>query len=361
MSSKLQQIIAKTMAHQKIGSTITGLFLSLVLFTGLISACGQTTETATPTAETTPTPQHSATPTLGPLGGSDNPVIIGFENVAGDNSQANDARQQFIQSLSTATGLEIQFNQYADPRDLYQALADQDIQVAWLMPLTYIYAKQNNVATVGLLANHFGTYFYGTQFLANVESGYLQYFSPDTNTGTADAQTALAQFDGARPCWVEPGSISGYIYPAGLLEQAGVVPLTGIDTQSFLATIRALYIKGICDFGVTFAISGDPRTASSITGDLPDVAEQVVVIWQSNAEIPNINLSYGTAVPISLQRTLNTTLASMLDDENNRALLSQALSNYDVQGLKIVDNSVYDPLRNAIDLTGTDVSAWIGR
>jgi phosphonate transport system substrate-binding protein len=336
-------------------------FLSFIALSLVISACGNATPTSTTTPTQEVTPEISPTPTLGPLGSSDNPLVIGYDTHLDTAGQYTGARQQFTEALATATGLDIQYTEFSDPRDLIAALKGEEIQLAWLQPLTYIYAQQEGIATIGLLSNHFGTYFYGTQFLANVESGFEQYFSSDTNTGTADAATALAQFDGARPCWVEPGSISGYIYPAGLLDGVNVEVQDSVDTQSFTATIRALYVKGICDFGATFAISGDPRTSSAVITDLPDVLDRVVVIWQSNAEIPNLNLSYSPTVPEDLQRSISTMLVNMLDDADNRDLLTQALSDYDVEALKVVDDSVYDPLRDAIDATGTDVSQWIGR
>ncbi len=338
------------------------LWIGLLVVLGLLAACSSPTATPTPTpSEPTLTPEMSATPTLGPLGGSDNPLVIGFDTGSDPQGQNTTARQNFTDALAAQTGLTITFTEFSDPRDTLDALKNGEIQMAWLYPLTYIYAREQDLATVGLISNHFGTYYYGTQFLANAESGYTQYYDPASNAGTADAATALAQFDGTRPCWVEPGSISGYIYPDGLLEQAKVEVQSGVQTQSFTATIRALYIKGICDFGVTFAISGDPRTSSAVTSDLTDVMQRVVVIWQSAAEIPNLNLSYTPAVPDNIQRNLNDTLAKMLENDDNRSLLSQALNNYDVQGLKIVDDSVYDPLRQAVDASGTDVSQWIGR
>ena len=339
------------------------LWMGLLVLFALLSACSTPTVTPTPTPSTpTPTPEISPTPTLGPLGGDDNPLVIGFDTGADPTGQNTSARQDFTDALAAATGYNVTFSGYSDPRDLMDALKNREVDLAWLHPLTYIYAREKDLASVGLLSNHFGTYFYGTQFLANAESGYTQFYNTDSNSGTADAATALAQFDGTRPCWVEPGSISGFIYPDGLLEQAKVEVQSGVLTQSFTATIRSLYIKGICDFGVTFAISGDPRTSSAVTSDLTDVMQRVVVVWQSNAEIPNLNLSYSSVdVPESLQRDLNDALVKMMDSEDNRSLLSQALNGYDIQGLKIVDDSIYDPLRQAVDLSGTDVSQWIGR
>jgi hypothetical protein len=40
--------------------------------------------------------------------------------------------------------------------------------------------------------------------------------------------------------------------------------LNPVFTYNYNAIIRALYIQGICDFGVTYALTGDPLTSSDI-------------------------------------------------------------------------------------------------
>lgn len=333
---------------------------TILLLAIFIAGCTQTVQTRTPTpspeASTTPVP----TPTPVPLGHPDNPLIIGLVGYSNE-TDVEPAIQELLDYLNSATAIAVAIQVFPGDLDLYQALQNGDIQAAWLQPLTYIRAHNDNRADVALLSNHFGTYFYGTQFLANVENGFIAYFDPAANQSTANLLTALSQLDGKRPCWVEPGSISGYILPLGLLEQSEISVQAGVLAQTHPAVVRSLYIKGICDFGATFTIIGDPRTSSAVLSDLPDAVERVIVIWQSEAVIPNLNFSFSPSVEEALRRPIVTALQDFVKTEEGKRALTIALDGYDVQDLKIVDDSIYDPIRTAVQYSATDLSLWIGR
>jgi phosphonate transport system substrate-binding protein len=312
--------------------------------------------TASPEASLTPT----LTPTPVPFGHPDRPLtigLVGYENPA----EAETAINLLLDHFNASTGIAIAFLVLPDQQQLYKALEKGEIQAAWLQPLTYIRAHDQGLADVALLTNHFGTYFYGTQFLANVESGFTSYFDPAANQNTADLQTALSQLDGKRPCWVEPGSISGYILPFGLLEQAGISVQAGVTAQTYPAVVRSLYIKGVCDFGATFTIIGDPRTSSAVLDDLPDAVDRVIAIWQTEAVIPNLNFSFAPSVDEPLRRPILTALQDYVKTEDGKRVLTQTLEGYEVQDLKVVDDSIYDPIRAAVQYSSTDLSKWVGR
>ena len=186
------------------------LFLSLLISLAVVTGSTGTQSTPTVAVDLTPTSAPTATSTPVPLGHPDNPISIGLVVRAG-NPDIEAAINTLLEYLNTNSTVTIAIQVYPGDQELYDALKAGLIQAAWLQPLTYIMAHDNNLVDVSWLTNHFGTYFYGTQFLANAESGFIPYFDPVANRSTADLITALAQFDGRRPCWVEPGSISGYI------------------------------------------------------------------------------------------------------------------------------------------------------
>lgn len=334
----------------------------LLLFAVGLTACDAVfTPTPTSTPSITQTAEITPTATLPPPGSEGNPLRFGFV-VEGASNRRNDlSRQETGEYLREQTGLVIEIIEFSDPRDLFKALEDGQVDILWLQPLTYIYAREQRLVNPGLLTNHFGTFYYGAQFMANVESGFISYYDPSANVSSADAATALAQLDGRRPCWVEPGSISGYILPAGILEQLAIEVQSGVVVQTHTAVIRSLYIKGVCDFGVTFSISGDPRTSSQVTEDLPDAPARIVILWQTNPDIPNLNLSYAATLSESQAKAIRTALIDLVKTSEGKTRLTQALDGYDVQDLQVVDDSVYDPLRAAIRWSGADVSQWIGR
>ncbi len=333
----------------------------LILFlTAFTAGCADPTLTPTATVLATETAAPTPTPTPVPLGHADHPFTIGLADLPSDPAiQA--AIDQLVQFLNDNAAAAVAIKVLPGDQELYAALEDGEIHAAWLQPLTYIRAHENNLAEVALLSNHFGTYFYGTQFLANVESGFTSYFDPTTNKGTADLATALPQLDGKRPCWVEPGSISGYILPLGLLEQAEIIVQPGVISQTYPAVVRSLYIKGVCDFGVTFSISGDPRTSSAVVTDLPDAVERVIVIWQTDPVIPNLNFSIAPSVDAPIRNSVAAALQDFVKTDEGKRVLTQTLGEYEIQDLKIVDDSIYDPIRAAVRFSATDLSRWIGR
>jgi len=317
----------------------------------------------TPTPDPTPTPEATRvlpTPTPFPIGSQENPALLGFVQPE-DNSDIQAAVITLTDELTTRTGYTFGAVIYPNSVELMEEMKAGVIQAAWLQPLTYLYAKGLGAANVGLLTNHFGVYYYGSQFLANTENGFTSYFDSQTNTNTTEIETALGQFDGLRPCWVDPGSVSGYIVPLGLLKQSNLETLPGAFVQSQTAVIRSLYIKGICDFGVTFSHSGDPRTSSAIVNDLPDAAQRVVIIYQSDAVIPNLNFSVSPVLPENIRNGLVNTLLDLVKTDSGKELLTRSAGNYEIQDLRVVDDSVYDNLRQVISFSGIDIADWVGR
>ena len=82
---------------------------------------------------------------------------------------------------------------------LIEAMASGNAHVGFMPTLAYLLAKQAGAAEVKLVVVRNGSDFYGAQFIANVDSGFTSYFDAETNTNTADAATALVQFDGKTP------------------------------------------------------------------------------------------------------------------------------------------------------------------
>ncbi|HZW04935.1 MAG TPA: PhnD/SsuA/transferrin family substrate-binding protein, partial [Anaerolineaceae bacterium] len=283
----------------------------------------------------------------------------GFVNATGD-AEATGAGRELAVRLTVQTGFAIQSRVFPSAPELVEALQDGEVHAAWLQPLTYLYAHSRGIADVSLLTNHFGTYYYGTQFFANVESSFSSYYDAVTNTNLADAQSALAQLGGKTPCWVDTDSVSGYILPAGILSEIGVQVNTGVIARTATNVIRTLYITGVCDFGATFGVTGDPRTASAVLDDLPDARERVMVLWRSDAIIPNLNLSFLPNLPGEVRQIVEQALVELVKSEEGKTLLSQA-NQYDIEDLRSVDDSIYDPIRGAVQRTNTDLNDVLGR
>jgi phosphonate transport system substrate-binding protein len=341
---------------------ISILLAGIVLFSAaacelpLLSALAPATPspTATPDLALTPFP----TATIAPVGTDANPIrlaLIAKSDVSQDRLQAGIA---IASQLTQATGLTVHAQTYPDYPSLVDALQQGQIHIAFLPPLTYLYARERDLVQIALLANHFGVYLYGTQLIANQASGFTSYFDSTAGKNTVEPGEALQQFSGKRPCWTDPGSASGYIYPIGLLKANNIEIADPAIVQSHAGVIRALYVQGICDFGATYAGMGDPLTSNSVS-DLPGVQNQIVILWRSDPVIPNLNVSFSTSLPVDIQDRLSGAFMSYAQTDEGRSTLSLA-NDYDIKDMQQYDDSAYDALRNAVNQSGTALINMIG-
>jgi phosphonate transport system substrate-binding protein len=336
------------------------LVLGLIL---LVSACGtgpSRTTSATPTLTMTATLPPTLTPTPVPLGRPENPFVIGLVSETED-PQIEAAANELALQIANLSGLSVRGMVYPSYQALLDDLSFGKVHIAWLPPLTYLFASQSGLAEVALLTNHFGVYEYGTQFLANIESMFVPYHDPISGLNMVDGPTALAQFQDMRPCWVDPLSASGYVLPAGLLKEYGINTAPAVLTQNHPAVVRALYVKGICDFGATYAISGDPRTASAVQEDLPDATDRVIIIWRTDPVIPNLNLSFIAGLSESNRLDLTNAFLDLAKTPEGKSLLSLSAGNYQIEEVKVVEDDIYDPLRQAAEALEADLREFIGK
>ncbi len=311
---------------------------------------------ATPPATRTPV---APTKNPNPPGTANNPLVISFisENL---DPQVKTNAAKVAEQLSVITGYKIESEVSPTYAWTLQGMQDGAVHMAFLPPLTYIYANQMGIAKVVLLTNHFGTYKYGTQFLANSDSGLKSYFDPSLNKDTGEAVNALTQLKGKQPCWVDASSSSGYLLAAGLLKVNNIQTKDGIYVLSHTSVVRALYIKGICDFGATYALAGDPRTASAVLQDLPDAQDKVTILWISDPVIPNYCLAVLPSLPADMQKNITQGMQDLVKTDAGKTALTVA-DNYDIQDFKTANDTDYDPLRKMVDVMGVNLDTVLGR
>lgn len=329
----------------------------LIVFCVVLSACGMIKG-----GQALPSPTPSSTEIqpnaiAEPLGSLSNPLVMGL---IGKEQDANldliaEIEQDFFDN--TQTHLEIRYY------DAYSTLlVDMRLgkaHLAWLPPATYLSFHDLGAADVSLLTNHFGVYMIGSQIVTNRDSGFTSYFDPIGEKNTADISRALTQLEDERPCWVNVNSLSGYLVPLGLFIENDIPILDGVYTQNHTSVIRTLYIRGVCDFGATFALSGDPRTSSAVLEDLTDAMDQITVLYRTDGIIPNNNLSYSPLVPAELRSALDKYFIEVARTEEGRVSLSE-ITNYEINGLMKIDDSIYARLRELLNLTGVDLSTMLG-
>jgi phosphonate transport system substrate-binding protein len=317
------------------------------------------TETVTPTW--TPSPEPTSTPTPEPddLGSETNPLIMSFVSAKMD-PKAGSAAEQVAKAISDLSGLTVKSELSPNYDWTLQGMSQNAVHITWLPPLTYVYAQQQGYADTLLLTEQFGLYQYGVQFLVNPASKFKIYYDIQKSKSTADAAVALQQFKNKKPCWVDETSASGFVFPFGLLKTVNVQSPEGIFMKSHAAIIRALYVGGICDFGVTYALFGDPRTASDIQKSIPDVMEKVIVVWASDEVIPNLNLAVHPSLTAEIREKITTAFLEFIKEQTGPTLLTEA-NTTQIDNLKPASNSDYDVLRQAAQASGIDLQTTIGK
>lgn len=342
-------------------SIIFILFISLTL-----SACGQKSArnflslpTPTPTITTTPTPTITPIPLEDlEFGTETNPFVLTYINSTNEDLNSGDM-ELFIENLSRQTGFFFKYQHFNTPRSGFEALRKGEVHFVWLHPLTYLAAKERDLVIPLFVTNHFGLYQYGFQFISNIESNFFSYFDTNTNSNTSEAANALRQFEGRRPCFVSESSLSSGTAPMGLMRQNGIQTLDPVMTQTHTGIVRALYIKGICDFGVTFAYTGDPRTSSQVINDLPDAMQKIQIIWRSEPVIPSLAFAVQKDVPQQIIDKTIAYLAVMSQSSEGKELLTKSLR-YDVQSLKPIDDEFFAPIKELIYAAGVIPYQFLG-
>jgi phosphonate transport system substrate-binding protein len=234
---------------------------------------------------------------------------------------------------------------------LTEAMGSGNAQIGWMATFAYILAHQQGYADVALITNRFGSDHYGSQFIANVSSG----FTPAADTPATEAELpTLLQFKGKTACFADEQSTSGHVIPVIFLKKAG---LTDADMPApvyaggHTQVVQAIYDGGICDYGTTFV---DAR--SNIATDHPDVMDKVVVIYQTEAIIPNDNMSYAPDMPQDLRDQITAAMLKIAGTENGKTALNDL---YQIGGLVQVDDTAYDTFRSYLEASGLDLSQYV--
>jgi phosphonate transport system substrate-binding protein len=329
----------------------------MVLAAMVLGACGPaatpTEAPAAPTQAPAPTeaPTMAPAPTEAPTYGTpDNPIVVAFEPSA-TSQEITAGGQELLDLLSQETGLTFKGVIPTSYAALTEAMGSGNAQIGWMATFAYILAHQQGYADVALITNRFGSDHYGSQFIANVSSG----FTPAADTPATEAELpTLLQFKGKTACFADEQSTSGHVIPVIFLKKAG---LTDADMPApvyaggHTQVVQAIYDGGICDYGTTFV---DAR--SNIATDHPDVMDKVVVIYQTEAIIPNDNMSYAPDMPQDMRDQITAAMLKIAGTENGKTALNDL---YQIGGLVQVDDTAYDTFRSYLEASGLDLSQYV--
>jgi len=316
-----------------------------------VTQAPQATETGTPTPEVTATDTAQPFPTA-ELGLAENPLILALPPSA--NSQAQiDAAKVIASQFTERTGYTVVTVIPESEAALVEALGSGNAHIVLLDPYAYELAYQRGWVRAAYAVLKEGEGKYGAQFIAARKLGFESYFDEGTELNIADAKTALAQFNDKKPCWSDETSPSGYVIPAGYLNENEVVIKPPAFVEGHPTVVRSLYASGICDFGATYI---DARKFPSLEDEFPDLIEQVIVVWRIPDIIPYGVLAFSINMPQEMRDLFANAIPAMMQTTAGKAAFKTV---YDIEELQAVNDAYYDEFRTYLNASGIDLTTLV--
>lgn len=313
------------------------------------------TPTATPLPALPPAVEETPLRPAAELGLAENPIILALPPSAETKPEQINAAREIAAQFTERTGYVVVVVAPDSYAALVEALELGNVHIALLDPLAYALAYQRDLVRAQYAVTKDDRIAYGVQFLAPRRGGYTSYFNAEIGENTADAFTALAQFAQKKPCWSEETSLSGHLIPLGLLNQAQVQTRSAAFVGGQTTVVRSLYVGGICDFGATYI---DARKFPSLEDDMPDLLEQVLVIWRSGEIIPYEVLAFSTKMPQPMRTLFRELIPAIRQTEAGGAAFQAA---YGFEEIQAVNDGDFSEFHALMQKSGVDLAALLKR
>lgn len=307
--------------------------------------------TLAPTAP--PSPAPTSPPAEASLGTDKNPLILALAPTARPSQDAINASKLIAARLEQSTSFTIVTIVPASETELVDDFNLGNAHIGVLSPFGYLLASQDGKVEAAFTRQRDGQSFYGTQFIVRSDTGFTSYFDQIKNANTADASQALAQFNAKKPCWSDELSPSGYVVPLGYLAEEGIQPLEPAFVSGQATVVRAIYAKGICDFGATYI---DARQFPGLQDEFPDLLKKVVIVWQIPPIIPYDTLVFTRSMTEDMRRALLRAFVDIMSTPDGQSAM-QTL--YGMNAMQITQDSQYQNFRQAVKASGLDLSTLV--
>jgi len=315
----------------------------------LAKATQQATETPVSVTPTDTAPPPLPTPELGL---SENPLILALAPSSNSQEQI-DAAKVIATQITERTGYAVVVVVPDSYTALVDALEKGNAHIVLLDPYSYEFGYQKGLVKASFAILKDGKGAYGSQFIASRKGGFKSYFNAITETNTADASVALAQFEDKKPCWSDETSASGYVVPLGFLNKYQINTKPAAFVQGHPTVVRSVYAGGICDFGATYV---DARKFPSLEDQYPDLIEQVIIAWQIPEIIPYSVLALSTNVPPGFHDLFTNMVPAIMQTDEGKAAFKTA---FDIEELLPVNDAYYADFREYVDESRVDLSTLV--
>jgi phosphonate transport system substrate-binding protein len=304
------------------------------------------------------------------LGSAENPVKLMFVPSV-DVAVIESSGEAMTDWITEQTGIHFDVSVPVSYAATIEAMcAAEGDTIGFIPGLGYVLANDKCGVEVELATIRYGRTGYWTQFVARRDSGI----------------TSLADLEGKK--WAVPSvtSTSGYLYPSVLLSLEGITPGETVEAGGHPQAVLAV-LDGTADFGTSYFSPPGDTPEDWVVGDPPEPGGDFTIeqqddgsykVWQGGLRIrdarvaamstdpaavedvaivglsetiPNDTVSFVSDFPAEMRDTIAQALIDYAATEEGQAVLADE-DFYDITGFGRVDDSYYDPVRNAINILG---------
>ncbi|GAA3708386.1 phosphate/phosphite/phosphonate ABC transporter substrate-binding protein [Nonomuraea antimicrobica] len=249
--------------------------------------------------------------------------------------------KDIIALIEKNTGRKVEFVRSTDYNAVIEGMVSGKIDLAEFGPLSYVLARSNGAKI--------------TPIASMVEKGgtptYQSYGIVPANSEITD----LNGFKGAKVCFVDPGSTSGYLFPSQGLLGAGIDPKTGV--QPVMAGGHDNSVLSVADGKCEAGFSENAMVDHILIDKGKLKAGQVKVVWKS-APIPMSPVAMSDALPADVKAKLVQTftkdatkdrlvqLGICADEDSCRVTADSS-----IWGFQPVTDATFDPVREVCAAT----------
>ena len=295
---------------------------------------------AQPTPVTYSRPQ-AASPTGNQKGSADNPINMAFVP-ATDSQRVLALGEPLAALLKDPTGLTFRVSVPTSYAGVIEAIGAGQVDVGWLAPFAYVLARDRHGVEVQLASIRMGSKTYRSQIVVRADSGIDN----------------LDQLRGKRFAFVEPGSVSGFIFPNALLAQRGIdyrqffsdTTFTGGHDRAIVAVYNR-QVDGAATFGNSIE-AGPPSDARTLlTSTLPDVMQVIRPIAQTDP-IPNDTVATRRGLDETIGQLVKNGLLYVQGTAEGQRVLRDL---YNINGLAPATDTDFDSVRAAARALNLDL------
>jgi len=322
---------------------------AIIMFATACAGGGATPGTATSDAPDSNAPESQAPESQ--AAEMPEELVIGF--VPSREADALvDTIQPVADALEEALGIPVEGVVSTDYTGLVTAMETGQAQIGAFGPFSLLQARDRANAEIILQSERFGSATYHTQFMTNnpdkycddepveVEDGWLNCNgTADADTGPVGLEKVSEIEEGTTFSFVEAASASGYIFPATILNEAGIDYETGIDP--IFAGGHDSSVVAVCEGDAEVGVAFDDARGAAETDC--DVASNVVV-FAYGPEIPNDGWAVSGDLPEELKEQIKQALLDYAGTEDGQATLEAI---YEITGLVEADQEAFTIVEDA--------------